>query len=120
MFENRVLRKIFGPKRYEVTKEWKMLNDQYSSPNTIYSGDQIKNEMDGPCSMYGGEGEVHTGFWWGEVREGDHMEDSGVDGRIILKWIFKTWDGGNDWDDLAQVMDRWRALVNMVKNLQIP
>jgi hypothetical protein len=40
--------------------------------------------------------EVHTGFWWGDLREGDHLEDPGVDERIILKWIFKNWDGGMD------------------------
>jgi hypothetical protein len=34
-----------------------------------------------------------VGFWWGDLREGDHLGDSGVDGRI-LKWIFKKWDGG--------------------------
>jgi hypothetical protein len=39
--------------------------------------------------MYGGK-EVHTGFWWGELREGDHFGDPSVHGRIILKWIFKT------------------------------
>jgi hypothetical protein len=48
-----------------------------------------------------GRGEVHTGFWWGDLREGDYFEDLGVDGRIILKWIFKKWDGGLDWIDLA-------------------
>jgi hypothetical protein len=34
-------------------------------------------------------GEVHTGVWWGDLSEGVHLEDVGVDGRIILKWIFK-------------------------------
>ena len=49
MFENKVLRKIFGPKRDKVTGE---LNDLYSSPNI--SGDQAKsNEMGGACSIYG-------------------------------------------------------------------
>jgi hypothetical protein len=38
-------------------------------------------------------GEVHAGFWWGDLRERGHLEEVGVDGRIILKWIFKTWDG---------------------------
>jgi hypothetical protein len=36
---------------------------------------------------------VHTRFWWGNLREGDHLGDPGVDRRIILKWIFKKWDG---------------------------
>jgi hypothetical protein len=38
--------------------------------------------------------EVHTGFWWGDLVERDHLEDLDVDGRIILKYIFKKWDGG--------------------------
>jgi len=37
---------------------------------------------------------VHTGFWWGYLREKDYLEDLGLDGRIILKWVFKKWD----WD----------------------
>ena len=41
-----------------------------------------------------GRGEVYTGSWWGNVREGDHLEDSGIDGRIIVKFIFEKWDGG--------------------------
>jgi hypothetical protein len=39
-------------------------------------------------------GELHTGFWWGDLREGDHLVDRGVDGSIILEGIFKKWDGG--------------------------
>ena len=57
----------------------------------------------------------------GKSREGDHLEYPGVDGRIILKWIFERLDGGGtDWIDLAQDRDRWRAVVNAVMNLQIP
>jgi hypothetical protein len=46
------------------------------------------NEMDWACSMCRGRGEVYTGFWWGNLRKRDQMEDPGIDGRIILKWIF--------------------------------
>jgi hypothetical protein len=43
---------------------------------------------------------------------------TGVDGRVILKWIFEKLDGGiMDWIDLAQDMNRWLALVNEVINL---
>ena len=37
---------------------------------------------------------MHTGFWWGNLREIDHFEDQGIDGRIILRWIFRDWDEG--------------------------
>jgi hypothetical protein len=36
---------------------------------------------------------VCTGFWWGNLRERDHREDPDVDGRIILRWIFRKWEG---------------------------
>jgi len=45
------------------------------------------------CVSYAGRGEVHTGIWWGEPREGDRLEEPGIDWKIILKWIFKKWDG---------------------------
>jgi hypothetical protein len=41
-----------------------------------------------------GTREVYTGFCWGEIMEGDHLEDLGVDGWIILRWIFRKWIGG--------------------------
>ena len=63
---------------------------------------------------------MHTRFWWENLREGDHLEDPGVEGRIILKWIFERLGGGVDWIDLAQDRDRWRALVNAVMNLWVP
>jgi hypothetical protein len=40
-----------------------------------------------------GEREVHTGFWSGDLREGDPLGDPGEHGRVILKWIFKKWAG---------------------------
>jgi len=50
-----------------------------------------------------------------------HLEDPGVDGRIILRWIFKNWDvGGMNWIELAQDRDEWRARVNAVMNLLVP
>jgi len=42
--------------------------------------------------MYGGD--VHAGFWWINLKEKDHIEDTCVDGRIILRWIFRKWDVG--------------------------
>ena len=68
-----------------------------------------------------GRGEAYTGLWWGNQRERDHLGDQGVDGRIILRWIFRKWDvGGVDWIKLAQGTDRWQALVNAIMNLRVP
>jgi hypothetical protein len=41
-----------------------------------------------------GTAEVYTGFWWGNLRKGDRLEDTGVDRKIILRLIFKKWDWG--------------------------
>jgi hypothetical protein len=49
------------------------------------------------------------------------LEDPGVDGMILLKWIFKKWEGkGLDWIDMAQDRFRWRAVVNAVMKLRVP
>jgi hypothetical protein len=45
-----------------------------------------------------GTGEVHTRFWWVNLREGDHLEDPGLDGRRISKWIFEKWGVGHGTD----------------------
>jgi hypothetical protein len=55
------------------------------------------------------------------VRERDHLGDAGVDGRIILRWIFRKGDVCcMDWIDLAEDGASWRALVNAVIILQVP
>ena len=41
-----------------------------------------------------GRGEAYTGFWCGNLKERDHLVDPGIDGRIILRWIFRKWDVG--------------------------
>jgi hypothetical protein len=64
-----------------------------------------------------GRGEAYTGFWWGNQ---DHLEDPGVDGRVISRWIFRKWDEGMDWIDLAEDREKWRALVNAVMNFGVP
>jgi len=50
--------------------------------------------MGGECSTYGGRGDVHTGFCCGTVRRRDHLEDSGVEGRVKIKWILRKWGVG--------------------------
>jgi hypothetical protein len=49
--------------------------------------------MGGACSTYGRE-DVHTGFWWVNLREKDHLKNLGGDGRIILNVMSKKWDKG--------------------------
>ena len=70
LFENKVLRRTFGPKRDVVTGEWRKLhneelNDLYSSPNIILSDQIEKNEMSRACSTYGGDERCMQGFGGG-------------------------------------------------------
>jgi hypothetical protein len=65
--------------------------------------------------------EVCTGFWWGNLRKGNHLEYPGINGRVTLKCTYRKWDvGGMDWIDLFQDRDRRRALLNAAMNLRVP
>ena len=60
-------------------------------------------------------------FWWRNLREGDHLEDPCIYGKIILSWIIQEVGCEvMDWIDLAQDRDGWWSLVNAVMNLHVP
>ena len=63
---------------------------------------------------------MHTGFWSEDVREGDHLQDPGVDGKIILKMIYNMWETCMDWTVLSEDKDMWHAVMNGVINLRVP
>jgi len=60
-----------------------------------------------------------VGFDGGNLREKAQLEDQVVDGKIILRWIFRKWRSMN-WIELAHYRDSWRVLVNAVMNLRVP
>ena len=101
VFENRVLRRIFGPKRDEVTGKWrklhnKELNDLYSPPSIVRV---IKSRRMRWAAHVARMGE-RTGVYRvlvGDLRESGHLGDPGVDGRIILRWIFRKWVVRAEW-----------------------
>ena len=89
VFENRVLRKIFGPKRDDGTGTWRKLhneqtNDLYSSPNIVRMIKSRRMRWTGHVALWGRE-EVYTGFWLGNPRKRGHLEDQGVDGENNIK-----------------------------------
>jgi hypothetical protein len=93
-----VLRRIFGPKRDEVTGEWRKLhneelNDLYSSHNIVRVIKSRRMRQAGLVARMGRR-EVHTGFWWGTLTGRDRLEDPGVEGRIVLRWILRMWGLG--------------------------
>ena len=124
VFENRVLRRMFGPKRDGVTGEWRKLhneelNDLYCSPNIVrlIKSRRMRWAEHVVCM---GRGEEHKEILWESLREKDHLEDPDVGGRTILKYIFKYWDEGMNLTDLAQNRDKSRALVKAVLSLRVP
>jgi hypothetical protein len=85
-FENRMLWRIFGPKRDGVTGDWRKLHNEelhnlYSLPNVNY---KIKEDQMGRACSTNGRG-IHIRYCWERQKERDHWEDQDVGGRTILK-----------------------------------
>jgi hypothetical protein len=125
VFEKRVLRRIFGPKRDEVTGGWRKLhNDElhnlYYSPSIIRMIKLRRMKWAGHVARMG---EKRYSY---RILVGNPEGKRPV-GRPRRRWVDSIkmdlreigWDG-MDWIDLAQDRDQWRALVNAVLNLRVP
>jgi len=103
VFENMVLRRIFEPRRDEVTGEWRRLHNEdlnylYTSPNIVLVIKSRRMRWVGHVARMGEERGC-IGSWWGNRREKHHWRDLGVDGWIILGRIsrIRMWVYGLDW-----------------------
>ena len=124
MFENRVLRRVFGPKRDEVTREWRKLHieelrDLYSLPNIVRVVKSRRMRWEGHVARMGEGSGVHrvlVGKPEGRRPLGRprHRWEDNI--KIDLPEV----GGGGDWVELTQDKDRWRALVNTVMNFRVP
>jgi hypothetical protein len=89
VFENRALRRIFGPKMDEVTGDWRKLhNDDYNLyflPSVIKMTKSRRIGWAGHVARLGRRG-MRIGYWWESQKEKDHNEGIYVGGRMILKW----------------------------------
>jgi hypothetical protein len=125
VFENRVLRGIFGPKRDGVTGEWRRLhneelNDLYSSPDIIRVIKLRRIRWAGHVARVGdrrGSYRVLVGGHEGKRPFGRFRHRCGDNIKTDLQEV--EWDG-MAWIDMAQDRDRWRAVVNTVMNLRVP
>ena len=93
----RVLREVFGSERDEVAVEGKGVGNEqlyhlHCSLNIVRLIKSRRMKWAWHVRRMGG-GEGHAGFWWGRPRVRVHLEDLGIDGRIILKWMLGKWDG---------------------------
>jgi hypothetical protein len=125
VFENRVLRRIFGPKRDEVTGGCRKLHNEelhglYSSPSIIRVIKAMRMRWAGHVACMG----VMRGAY--NILVG-RPEGRRPLGRPRRRWednikmdLRKIGFGDVDWIHLAQDKDRWRALVNTVMNLRVP
>jgi hypothetical protein len=124
VFENRVLRKVFGPKRDEVTGEWRKLNneelsDLYSLPNIVRVVKSRRMRWPGHVArMVEGRGvyRVLVGKPEGKRPVGRPRRRWEDNIRMDLQEVGGS---GGDWMELSQDRDRWRALVGTVRNLRV-
>jgi len=119
-----VLREIFEPRRDEVRGKWRRLHneelrDLYCSPNIIGVIKSRRTRWVGHVARMGLT-KILTGFWWGELRERDHLQDLGIEERNCFTRSVRGGGGRNDWIDLDQVRDRWRTLVTAAMNHRVP
>jgi hypothetical protein len=93
VFENRVLKRIFGPKRDEVVGGSRKLHNEelhnlYYSPSIIRMIKSRRMRWAGHIAQMGRRG-MHIGFWWETRKERGHEEDLDVGGRMILRWMLE-------------------------------
>jgi hypothetical protein len=125
VFKNRALRTIFGPKRDEVTGEWRRLhneelNDLYSSPNIMRVIKSRRMRWAGHVAHMGeGIGAYRILVGRPEARRPLVRPRHRWEDNIKMDLQEVRWEG-MDWIDMAQDRDRWRALVNVVMNLWFP
>ena len=125
MFENMVLRRIFGPRRYEVTGEWRRMhneepNDLYSSPNIVRVIKSRRMRWAGHMARMGEEREVYrvlVGKPEGKSPLGKPRRRCVDNIRTDLQEVVC---GYVDWIGLALDRDSWRTLLSAVMNLRVP